>query len=259
MASSEYTTAPSICHFAIYFISCLGFSLFHLTRKLLSLTGLQRLQVRYLFVGVLVAAVGATIANLIIPLLLGRSQFSRYGPLFGMLMVAVIAHAIIRYRLMDIKVVIQKSVVYVCAILASALVFVLASEALKRLGAYQRDSISIPEALMVSILMAIAFQPLKGLIHTSLNRYLYRETYDYQRTVRDASHRLSTMLDLDPIARLSSPRNRTHFPGGERRRLSQSIVRTCIHARLPQTATISRLSNLVPFLTFRTRHRLPNF
>ena len=49
-----------------------------------------------------------------------------------MLMVAVIAHAIIRYRLMDIKVVIQRSVVYVCAILASALVFVLASEVLKR-------------------------------------------------------------------------------------------------------------------------------
>lgn len=185
--------------FAIYFISCLGFSLFLLTQKLLLLTGLQKLQVRYLFAGVLVAAVGATIANLIIPILFGRSQFSRYGPLFGMLMVAVIAHAIIRYRLMDIKVVIQKSVVYVCAILASALVFVLVSEVLKRLGAYQRDSISIPEALMVALLLAIAFQPLKGLIHTSLNRYLYRETYDYQRTVRDASHRLSTMLELDPL------------------------------------------------------------
>ena len=185
--------------FGIYFISCLGFSLFLLTRKLLSLTGLQKLQVRYLLAGVLVAAVGATIANLIIPILLGRSQFSRYGPLFGMLMVAVIAHAIIRYRLMDIKVVIQKSVVYVCAILASALVFVLASEVLKRIGAYQRDSISIPEALLVSLLMAIAFQPLKGLIQTSLNRYLYRETYDYLRTVRDASHRLSTMLDFDQL------------------------------------------------------------
>ena len=116
-----------------------------------------------------------------------------------MLMVAVIARAIIRYRLMDIKVVIQKSVVYVCAIIASALVIVLASEVLKRLGAYQRDSISIPEALMVALLLAIAFQPLKGWIQTSLNRYLYGETYDYQQTVRDASHRLSTMLELDPL------------------------------------------------------------
>ena len=68
---------------------------------------------------------------------------------------------------MDIKVVIQKSVVYVSAILASALVFVLASEVLKRLGAYQRDSISIPEALVVALLLAIAFQPLKHSIHTS--------------------------------------------------------------------------------------------
>ena len=185
--------------FAIYFVSCLGFSLYLLTRKLLLLSGLQKLQVRYLFLGVLVAAIGATIANLVIPVVFGRSQFSRYGPLFGMLMVAVIAHAIIRHRLMDIKVFIQKGVVYVSAILASALVFVLASETLKRLGAYQRDNISIPEALLVALVLAIAFQPLRNFIHTSLNRYLYRESYDYQKTVRDASHHLSTILELDPL------------------------------------------------------------
>src|SRR5262249_41613580 len=33
----------------------------------------------------------------------------------------------------------------------------------------------------------------------SLNRYLYRETYNYQRTLRAASRRLSTMLELRPL------------------------------------------------------------
>jgi len=185
--------------FGIYFISCLSFSLYLLTQKLMRLTGLQKLQVRYLFAGVLIAAIGATVANLIIPLFLGTSQFSRYGPLFGMFMIAVIAHAIIRHRLMDIKVAIRKGVVYVCAIIAAASVFVLAAEVLKRTGAYKRDSISLIEALMVALGLAILFQPLKNSIQRSLNRYLYREAYDYQRTVREASRRLSTMLDLDPL------------------------------------------------------------
>ena len=185
--------------FGIYFISCLSFSLFLLTQKLMLLTGLQKLQVRYLFAGVLTAAVGATISNLIIPLAFGTSQFSRYGPLFGMLMIAVIAHAIIRYRLMDIKVVIRKGVVYVCAIVASASVFILLAEIVKRLTGYEKDSISVLEALVAALILAIFFQPLKGGIQRSLNRYLYRETYNYQRTVREASRRLSTMLDLEPL------------------------------------------------------------
>jgi nitrogen-specific signal transduction histidine kinase len=87
----------------------------------------------------------------------------------------------------------------VCAIVASASVFLLAAELLKRFGAYQRDSISMAEALIVALSLAIAFQPLKTRVHTYLNRYLYRETYDYERTLREATHRLSTLLELDPL------------------------------------------------------------
>src|SRR5262249_52323864 len=93
----------------------------------------------------------------------------------------------------------RKGVVYVCTISTIAFSFLLAAELLKRLGAYHRDNISILEALLLALALAIAFQPLKNLLHTSLNRYLYREHYDYQRTVREASRRLSTILDPDPL------------------------------------------------------------
>jgi PAS domain S-box-containing protein len=185
--------------FGLYFISCLTFSLFLLTKKLIVLTGVEQLQVRYLFVGVVVAAFGATVANLIIPLAFGTSQFSRYGPLFGILMIGVIAHAIIRHRLMDIRVVIRTGVVYVCAIVAAASVFLLVAEVLKRLTGYEKDSIPVVDAVLVALALAIFFQPLKTSIQRSFNRYLYREPYDYQRTIREASRRLSTMLELDPL------------------------------------------------------------
>ncbi len=182
--------------FGLYFISCLGFSLYILTRKLTLLTGLEKLRVRYLFAAVLTAALGATVTNLVIPLAFGSSQFSRYGPLFGLLMIAIIAHAIIRYRLMDIRVVIRKGVVYVIAITASASFFFSLAQALNLATGYRQRTIPVVEALVLAVIVAIFFQPLKQRIQDSLNQYVYRQTYDYQRTIREASRRLSAMLDL---------------------------------------------------------------
>src|SRR3990172_5775541 len=185
--------------FAIYFITCLGFSLVLLVRKLHRLAGVQKLQVRYLFAAVALAALGATITNLIIPLVFGTSQFSRYGPLFGLLMIAIIAHAIVRYRLMNIRVVIRNGVVYFSAMIVAASAFFVLAELLHLATGYREATIPVFEALALAVFVAILFHPLKERIQESLNRYVYRETYDYQRTIREASRRLSTMLDLQPL------------------------------------------------------------
>jgi PAS domain S-box-containing protein len=185
--------------FGIYWVCCFVTSLFVLVRKLKSLAGLQKLQVRYLFAAVLIAAFGATVTNLLIPLLLDSSKFSPYGPLFGILMIAIIAHAIIRHRLMEIQLVIRNSVVYVGAIFVTASAFFGLAEALHHVTGFQRTVIPILEALVLAITVAIFFGPLKDWLQAALNRYVYRHTYDYQRTVRETSLRLSTMLDLQSL------------------------------------------------------------
>ncbi|HEY7531464.1 MAG TPA: ATP-binding protein [Nitrospiraceae bacterium] len=185
--------------FAIYLICCFGTSLVVLIRKLRSLTGLQKLQVRYLFAAVLTAAAGATATNLLIPLLLNTSRFSPYGPLLGMLMIAIIAHAIIRHRLLDIQLVIRNGVVYVGAIVVTASIFFALAEALHLLTGVQRTAIPILEALAIAIAVSIFFGPVKDRLQTALNRYVYRHTYDYQQTVRETTLRLSTMLDLPSL------------------------------------------------------------
>jgi PAS domain S-box-containing protein len=185
--------------FGIYLVCCFTASLFVLVRKLRSLAGLQNLQVRYLFAAVLIAAAGATVTNLIIPLLFDSSKFSPYGPLFGILMIAIIAHAIIRHRLMDIQLVIRNGVVYVSAIVVTASAFFGLAEALHHLTGFQRTVIPILEAVFLAIAVSILFGPLKDWLQIALNRYVYRHTYDYQRTVRDTSLRLSTMLDLQSL------------------------------------------------------------
>lgn len=185
--------------FAVYLILCFGTSLFILIRKLRSLIGLEKLQVRYLFAAVLIAALGATVTNLLIPLVLDTSRFSIYGPLFGMLMIAIIAHAIIRHRLLDIQLAIRNGVVYVSAIVVTASTFFALAEGLHHVTGFQRTTIPILEALLLAITVSVFFGPLKDWLQTALNRYVYRHTYDYQQTVRETTLRLSTMLDLQSL------------------------------------------------------------
>jgi len=76
--------------------------------KNLSATGIRKLQLRYLLLGILIGGIGAITTNLLIPLVWKTSRYSTLGPYFSLVVAGFAAHAIIRHRLMDIKVVIRK-------------------------------------------------------------------------------------------------------------------------------------------------------
>lgn len=190
---------PFYSLFGIYFLGFFIYSIVFLIKKKRSSSGLVKLQLRYLVLGLLVPGLAATITNLIIPLFFGTSRFARYGPFFSIIFLIFTAHAIIRYRLMDIRVFIQRGFVYICAIAITVSIFVALVGFGSYIKAYETDSIPLGAAVTIAVLGAIFFQPLKRWLQDSLNRYLYRQTYDYQRTLREASRRLSTILNLDSL------------------------------------------------------------
>ena len=197
--SPERTTfvhGPAHKLFAIYFLLCFVMALYTLWRTMQSAAGVRRLQLRYLLLGILLGGTGAITTNLILPLVLKSSRYSVLGPYFSLLVVSFSAHAIIRHRLMDIRVAIRQGVIYVSAILASILVFVAVARLSRVASGIETTALSLTEALVLATLVAIIFQPLKAWIQRSFNRYVYREKYDFQRTIREASRQLSSTLDL---------------------------------------------------------------
>src|SRR5216684_856737 len=142
---------------------------------------------------------GAITTNLAIPLLWNTSRYSALGPYFSLLVVSFSAHAIIRHRLMDIRVVIRQGVVYVSAIFASVTVFLAIAKIYQLASGFDTSNIPLAEALILATLVAVVFQPLKARIQRSFNRYVYREKYDFQRTIREASRQLSSTLDLQSL------------------------------------------------------------
>lgn len=196
---ANFTYGPAYRLFGAYFLLSFGFGLYTLRKTIQSTSGLQRLQLRYLLLSISLTAAGAITTNLLIPLIWRTSRYSAFAPYFCFFFFSFFAHAIIRYRLMDIRVAIRNGAVYICAILISASLFLVAAEIIQRLFGYSPDHVPPAQALLIALTLAIFFHPLKTLVQRSLNSYLYRETYNYQRTLRNASRRLSTILELRPL------------------------------------------------------------
>lgn len=187
--------------FGLYFLSCFGLALYRLSSQLRSASGMRRLQLRYLLLGILLGGLGGMTTNLIIPLVWRTSQYSLLGPYFTLIMALFSAHAIVRYRLMDIRVVIKSGVVYASGIAVAVSLFLGFATLLRHFTGDKTDTMSFAAAIAIAIVTAVLFQPLNTWLQTLLNRYLYRRSYDYQRTIRDTNYHLSTILD--PVSLLS--------------------------------------------------------
>jgi PAS domain S-box-containing protein len=190
---------PLHSFFALYVYTNLTFCLLILIGKFRSATGYVKLQFRYLLLGLLLPGLGVTITNLLIPLVFHNSRFGRYGPAFTLVFLVFTAHALIRHRLMNIRLVISRSVAYLLAVLFSGSMFALLLGAASTTFAYRLQD--LPWWLEVGLIFPIAllFPPIRHLFQKALDRYLYREPYDYERTIRQVSRTIAGTLDLPSL------------------------------------------------------------
>jgi signal transduction histidine kinase len=114
-------------------------------------------------------------------------------------MVAMIAHAIIRYRFMNVRLIFRRSVVYLTATIIAGVFLVSMLLAADKLTGGTADDAPLEVQVIVGLVVAIAFHPLKDRIQIWLDHYVYRETYDYQKTIRDASRTIASILDLKSV------------------------------------------------------------
>src|SRR5262249_44703258 len=158
--------------------------------------GLARAQLHYLLLGFTVGGGGAITSNLILPFLTGDAAYSWIGPHFVVISVAMVAHAIVRHRLMSVRLVIHRSLTFALAVVVSLLpVVALLVLAWPRLSDHFTSE--EPGAVILSVLAVSLLIPLiRDAAGRLLDRYVYRTHVNYQRTLRDASKALTQVLDL---------------------------------------------------------------
>jgi signal transduction histidine kinase len=186
--------------FVLYFIFAWVASLGVFIGKWLRARGLARAQLQYLGAGIVISAVGGIGTNLILPTLTGRSTYSWIGPYFSFMFVALVAHAIIRHRLMDLRLVVNRGLLFLLvagSISASVIILTRFTT-----PAWSRQDFAVrPDFLIVTMVTLIILSaPAQQLLTRLIDRYLYRGRLDYASALREATHRLSHLMQPRELA-----------------------------------------------------------
>ncbi len=183
--------------FAAYILGCLLAAFSVLMLKFRENGGLLRLQARHVMLALSIPGLIIATTNVLVPLVFRTSNFGKYGPFFSLVMVGLIGHAILRHRLMDIRVVVKQGAVYLAAfaVAGAVLVFLLVGSNL----IFPDEHWFTPLEILLALSIAVMFHPLKTRIQLAFDRYLYREPYDYQRIIRETSRALSNTIELPVI------------------------------------------------------------
>ena len=156
----------------------------------------SRRQLRWIVWGTAVGAVPFTVGYAI-PFMLGwpavpGAEWS--AVLLGLVPLAF-ASAIVRYRLMDVEVIIKRALVYAAALAAIAALYGVLQIVIEVMfgGDRMRNPVI---ALLATLVVVLLARPLKNAIQTALDRVYYRDRYDYRRALVGFARDLNSDLDL---------------------------------------------------------------
>ena len=137
----------------------------------------------------------------ILPYALGAipNEYLKMSVLSLPLIPLTLAYAIVRYRLMDVDILFRRGYAYTLAtlcVLAAfyAIVFSLGSEVQKNFKDLGNTGL-----ITVMLITAFLFQPIRNWIQERLDKYFYRDQYDYRRTLVEFARELSSETDLDAM------------------------------------------------------------
>jgi hypothetical protein len=121
------------------------------------------------------------------------------------------ASAIIRYRLMDVEVIVKRSLVYTAVVLAIFTIYatLLQLAGIVFLDAADRHNTII--AMLATVVVVLLFSPVKSAIQNALDRAFYRDKYDYRRALVGFARDLNSDLDLDRLGERLVARIRETF------------------------------------------------
>ncbi len=109
--------------------------------------------------------------------------------------------AILRYRLYDIDIIINRALVYASLTAVLALIYIGASVGIgslvRKLTGQQENDIVVAAS---TLLVAALFGPARTRIQANVDRRFYRSRYDARRTVETFSTRLQEEIDLDALS-----------------------------------------------------------
>jgi len=183
--------------FFISFILIIGYAHFILIRYFRHSHGQTRNQIKYLLLATVIGFLGGGTTFL--------PNFSLEIFPFGFYLVAVyvfiVSYSIVKYRLMDINIVIKKGTTYVLLLLFLFVPSFILILVCQRLFFGKIDYIFTLITLLLLISLAIIFHKIKPGTEKTIEQILFKDKYNYRETLANFSKALVSILDLNSLSK----------------------------------------------------------
>ncbi|MFA5729895.1 MAG: ATP-binding protein [Candidatus Paceibacterota bacterium] len=175
-----------------------GFGLIELIRNYSRSNSLKQYQIRYIIVGTIIGFLGGA-TNFF---LWYNVNILPFGNVITSLYVFILFYAMVRYRLMDIRVVVQKIFIYLMVSFFTYIAFYAI------IGFYNRtfggvfNSASYAFGIILAPSFVWFFYSIDRAVRVFANKYLFVSLYNYQETINRLIAQLNNYIDLDKIIKL---------------------------------------------------------
>ena len=110
------------------------------------------------------------------------------------------ASAIVRYRLMDVEIILKRLLVYTARVAAIVAIYVLILRASGGYFVEGEDEHRWIIAFLATVIVMLLAKPVKDGLQSAIDRAFYRDRYDYRRALVGFARDLNGDLDLNRLA-----------------------------------------------------------
>jgi hypothetical protein len=200
------TVAHGVLHpyFFIFFILFIVWGFAILMNKYRRLnSGIERQKIKFLIFGLATTAFFGIVANLILETFIlniaVRATASMIGPLFTIVMVASTSYAILRYRLMDIKVVIRKGVVHFISIVIVLFLYLYLLFFMQKYFVDTYHWNNQTSILVLVAIIALTIEPLRRFLFKVVDKVFYAKRKNVREEGKKLRFILSSSLQFDQL------------------------------------------------------------
>ncbi len=199
-SAKMFNYGPVYGLFSIYLTGFILLGLLFLVKTFRTAVGLERLQLKYCMIGMVLTSALGLIVNLFLPMA-GISKFNWLGPSFTTIMVGFTTYSIVKHRLMDVNLVLRKGTTYA---FLSVLLFVPAILLIlfgQRLFFKEVNSLFSLLVFCVLFLATVIFHKIEIRMEKAVEQILFKNRYDYRETLGKFSRAMVSILDLESLSR----------------------------------------------------------
>ncbi|MDZ7798291.1 MAG: ATP-binding protein [Patescibacteria group bacterium] len=180
--------------FPIFFIIMAAISIIILLKSYKKTSGLKRQQIKYVLICALIGFVGG--ATNFLPQYL---PLYPYGNFLVVSYVFIIAYSIIRHRLLDLRLVVSRSIIYFFLVLFVAAMFTGVTFLTGHLFEEVLGVNTFLVTLGVSIFIVAFLDPIKRWLSKATDRVFFKAKIEYPELTRKLSQILATEIEIDDL------------------------------------------------------------